>query len=126
MNTAISVIFPALDESKIDMPDSMHPDDRAFLVRELGKISSKLAVRDERNKQLTERVDKLENAADASGEHKALVLQAQLDKSEKDHATALEKRDAHAAVWRGRVWSIVATFITTGMLGLLAHYLATR
>lgn len=126
MNTAISVIFPALDESKIDMPDSMHPDDRAFLVRELGKISSKLAVRDERNKQLTDRVTKLEDAADASGEHKAIVLQAQLEKTEKDHAAALDKRDASTAVWKGRAWTFFATFFTTGILGLIAHYLTTR
>ena len=115
MTTAISVIFPAVPENTIDMPDSMIPEDRAFLIKELGKISSRLAVRDERNKQLTERVIKLENAANASGEHKALVLQAQLDKRDKDMAE-----------WKGRVWSIVATFLTTGILGLLAHYLATR
>ena len=113
----MSVILPALppESQTFNMPDSLRPEDRAFLIRELGKISGELAVKEERIKQLEAWRTKVDNAADASGEQRALVLQAELD-----------KRDAAALVWRGRVWSIVAAVFTTGLLALIAHYLATR
>ena len=112
-NLAMSVILPESQQFK--MPDSLKPEDRAFLIRELGKISSELAVKDERIKQLSTRVAKLENVATASGEHRALQLQSQLD-----------KRDADALIWRGRVWSIMALLITSGLVGLITHWLSTR
>lgn len=114
---AMSVILPALppESQTLTMPDSLNPEDRAFLIKELGKISSAAAVQEERVRVLHARLDKLESKADASGEHKAIQLQAQID-----------KRDQDAALWRARVWSIVAVLLTSAIVGLITHWLATR
>ena len=115
MNTAaLSVILPRIQET-IDMPPSMHPEDRAFLIRELGKISSVLAVSEERVKQLEARLEKLEDSADATGQHQLVSLQNEII-----------KRDQVAAVWKGRVWSIAAVVLTSAFVGLITHWLATH
>lgn len=114
---AMSVILPALppESQTLTMPDSLKPEDRAFLIAELGKISKQLAVSEERVRVLHERIDRLEQRAEASGEHKAIQLQAQID-----------KRDADAEKWRARVWSIIAVLLTSAIVGLITHWLSTR
>lgn len=124
--------FPALSliseapESVFHMPDSMHPTDRRFLVAELNKITTEVAtlnaghsgkfeILGQRLRAVNARLAKLESRADASGRHDIELLQK-----------ALDKQQAAAAVWRGRLWSIIATFLTTALIALVAHYLATR
>ena len=111
---ALQVMIPPLEEV-VTMPESLRPEDRAFLIRELGKISSALAVSDEQRKQLEARLTKLEDGAERSGEHRAIQLQAEID-----------KRDRDAATWRARVWAIIAVLLTSGLVGLITHWLSTR
>lgn len=61
------------------------------------------------------RLEHLEDRADATGQHELVRLQGELT-----------KRDDTLSTWKGRVWSIFATFLTTATLALVAHYLATR
>jgi len=130
MGKAITLEFPSFvpapEHVDLQMPDSMHPSDRQFLITELGKITTEVAKLDERGtgkfdnlehrlRAVDARLAKLELRADASGAHDISLLQK-----------ALEKERAKGDVWQGRLWAILATFITTGALALIAHYIATR
>lgn len=128
----VAVILPTLppDSQTLALPDSMRPDDKAFLIRELGKISKDYAMlnaRDEehrkalesRFKRLEARMGQLEHKADASGQHNLTKVEQELERQLKRQ---LEIQDR----WRGRVWSIIAVLVTSAVVGLITHYLSAR
>jgi len=122
---AVSVAFPSLPpESKtIKVPQSMNERDRAFLIRELGKLSTdyaKISVRDEehrkaldaRFKRLESRICGLEGKADASAGHSMALVEREL-----------ELRNEQDARRRDRIVSIGVTFFVTAILALVGFWL---
>jgi uncharacterized protein Yka (UPF0111/DUF47 family) len=61
------------------------------------------------------RLEHLEDRADATGRHDLAQLEQQL-----------ARRDESIGKWRDRVWSIVATFLTTATIALVSYYIATK
>ena len=114
---ALSVLLPSLppESAAFEVPESMTPDDRQFLIQELGKISASHAEIRVRLDGADARLKKLETKADQSGQHDIEVLQK-----------ALEKAHAKGDVWKSRVWSILAVLITSALVGLVTHWLSTR
>ena len=122
MKTA--VLLPTLppESRQVEIPDSMHPDERAKLIAELGKISTEIAtvqVRDEerakfldqRFRAIDARLAKIEEDADASGQFNLVELQKQLD-----------ERKAESSKWKWWALSIIATIFTSALVGLVVHY----
>jgi len=121
---AVSVILPSLPpESAIKVPESMNETDRAFLIRELGKVSTdyaKLNARDEehrkaldaRFKRLEARICGLEGKADASAGHSMALIEREL-----------ELRNQRDAMRRDRIVSIGITFFVTAVLALVGFWL---
>lgn len=114
---------PSPLSSTVEVPPSMNEQDRAFLIGELGKLSTdytKLSVRDEerekalhdRFKRLEARIGKIEDKAEASGQHNIVRLES-----------ALVSRDADASRRRDRIASVVVTFLITAILALVGFYL---
>lgn len=133
MGEAITVEFMPLsivphsehepESVSFEMPDSMHPSDRQFLIAELGKISAEVASQGaghagkfanlaQRLRAVDARIAKLELRADQSGQHNLDSLQKALDQTQ-----------AVGAVWRGRAWTVFATLLTTALIALVAYYL---
>jgi len=121
-------LLPTLppESSQVEIPRSMNPEEQARLVSELGKISTEIArvqTRDEergkfldqRLRAIDSRLGKLEGHADASGQHDLAIVTKALDK-----ATSANDKIKWWAL------SIATTLITSAIVGLVVHYLATR
>lgn len=128
MTQTQSVIFPTLPppSNEIEIPESMPTTDRNKLFDQLGAISTELAkmqARDEeRQKSLDQRLraidarlGKLEESADVSGHQDLIALQKTIDKREQE-ASKL------------KFWglSILATLLTSALVGLVVHWLGGR
>lgn len=124
MSTTIAVL-PTVP-ARVEIPDSMQPKEKDKLVEELGSITTALArveTRDEERAKFLEqrfraidaRIGKLEQHADETGEHKLVVATG-----ERDGARA----ELNKVKWWGL--SILATFATSAVVGLIVYYLSTR
>lgn len=126
--SATIALLPTLppESARVEIPESMNPEEKAKLVAELGKISTEIArvqTRDDERAKFAEqrwravdaRLAKLEGRADASGQHDLVVVTKALDK-------------AQAANDKIKWWglSIATTLLTSAIVGLVVHYLATR
>ena len=114
--------LPPPASREIEIPESMHPDDRKLLISELGNISASIAsieARDEEHRKALEqrfraidaRTAKLETSLEETGRHDVAKLQR-----------ALRKREDSADKWKWWVLSLVASAI----VGLVTYYIATR
>ena len=123
-----SVIFPTLPppSNEIEIPASMSTHDQNKLFEQLGSISTELAkmqARDEeRQKSLDQRLRaidarlaKLEEGADISGHQDLIALQKTID-----------KREHEASKIKFWALSILATLITSALVGLVVHFLGGR
>lgn len=116
----ISVILPSIPPSEgphvIELP-SMKPEEQAAILKELGKISGEQnaakARNEERHKALVERVNKLENRADASGRHDVTGLEKELETA---------RGEARKLKW----WllGIVGSLIVSGVAGTIGYFLS--
>jgi hypothetical protein len=124
MSTVLALI-PTLppESSTIRIPASMSPTERERLIDELRAISTEFAriqTREEERAKFLEqrfwaidvRFAKLENSAEQTGRHDLVTLQK-----------ALDKRDAEFSRWRWWALSIVATIVTSAIIGLVVFYL---
>lgn len=64
---------------------------------------------------LDKRLEYLEDRAEATGQHEIVQLRTELD-----------ERKATSKEWRGRAASVLITFFTTAIIGLVGYYLSTR
>lgn len=126
MTTA--VLLPALppESARIEIPESMDPEESAKLLAELGQISTEIAtsrVRNEERQKFLEqrfraidaRIGKLEKSADVSSAHDVEALQR-----------ALDKRDAEFAKWKWWALGIAGSLFASALTGLVVYYLASR
>lgn len=123
-----ALILPELppESQTLEIPESMRPEDKAFLIRELGKLSTdyaRLNVRDEehrkaleeRFKRFEDRLAKLECGADESSRHELIRVERELAR----RVTVEDK-------WKARIWGLVAVLLTSAIVGLVTHWLSTR
>jgi len=107
------------ESQRIEVPESMHPDEQAKLLRELGSITTAITrteVRSqERSEALEKRIAKLEKGAEATGAHEIVRLE-----------TALRERKAEVDRWKWWLLSIASTLITSAIVGLVVYYFSTR
>lgn len=112
--------------ARVEIPDSMNPEEQAKLIAELGAISTELAkaqtrdeerekAREQRFRAIDARLGKLEKTADSSSAHDLATIQRALDKKSEQ----LDK-------WKWWAMSIIAALITSTVVGLVVHYFATK
>jgi hypothetical protein len=113
---SLAVMMPAL-HTCIEVPAEMPEDERAELFQELGKIAAEIARlqarHEERTRSIEDRIVRLETGADASGRQDLALVQK-----------ALDKREAQLAEGRRWVYSVIATLLTSAIVGLVVHYLS--
>lgn len=128
MSTTATILIPTLPppSNRIEIPEDMNPEDQARLLAELGAISTEIAriqtqneerakFADQRWRAVDARIAKLEKHADASAGHDLAVVQK-----------ALEKKADQLDKWKWWAMSILATLITSAIVGLVVHYLSTK
>jgi uncharacterized coiled-coil protein SlyX len=97
----------------------MTPEDQAKLLRELSEISTAIATTDarseERFRNVYERLKRLEDESEATGEHQIEALRCEL-----------RERKAEANRWKWWLLGIAATLITSAVTGLVVYFLTTR
>lgn len=112
--------------ARVEIPESMNPEEQAKLIGELGLISTEIArvqTRDEergkfanqRWRAIDARLAKLEGFADTTAQHDLVVLQKQLD--------ARLEESSKLKWW---AISIFTTFATSAVVGLIVYYLTSR
>lgn len=112
--------------ARVVIPDSMHPKEKDKLVEELGSIATSIArvetrdeerakFADQRWRAIDARIGKLEKHASETGEHKLAIV-------------TKERDDERAELSKVKWWavSIVTTFATSAVVGLIVYYLSTR
>ena len=125
---SVVAILPGLPPgtNRVEIPDAMTPEDQATLLRELSGISTAVTrtsvQAEERGKATSQRfraVDarlrKLEKDVEDTGEHHIEQLRAEL-----------KTRQAESIKWKWWLISIASTLLTSAVVGLAVHYLATR
>lgn len=125
---SVVALLPTLppDSNRVEVPDSMKPEDQAMLLRELSGISTAITraeVRaeerekagDQRFRSVEARLRKIEDGAETTGAHRILELRQEL-----------RERRAETAKWKWWAISIATTLITSAIVGLVVHFFSTR
>lgn len=118
-------ILPTMppDSARIELPESMTPEEQGKVLGELSKISTELAkvqvsneerskFIDQRFRAIDARLAKLEDDADATGKHELSSLEKLID-----------KREAEITRWKFWVLGIVGALVSSAVVGLVVHYL---
>ena len=124
----VIAILPTLppDFNRVEVPDSMKPEDQAKLLHELSGITTAITrtevqaeerekAHSQRFRSIDARIRKLEAGAEDTGEQRIEELQAKL-----------AERKADAIRWKWWILSIASTLITSAIVGLVVYYLSTR
>ena len=116
--TQMIALLPTVP-GRVEIPDSMHPKEKDKLVEELGSIATSIARVETRDEERAKFADQRWRAIDArigKLEHNA----------DTNVTKALDKRTDELSKVKWWAVSIVTTFATSAVVGLIVYYLSTR
>jgi len=122
----VAILIPTLppESARVELPDSMNPEEQGKVIGELAKISTEIArvqTRDEerskfldqRFRAIDARLAKIEDDAENTGRHELASLEKLID-----------KRDTEITRWKFWLLGIVGAVVTSTIVGLVVHYLS--